>query len=427
MICVDPVDLDFGTMDPNTSRTLQITVSNCGGQQLHWSTGGGGLDLDVKAGILDSNQSQPVKVTLNTGSVKLNTGPNTLLVRFNSSDGSSINLIVTVTLKVTLKSREWWAAQAGLGEKTLWDWSQLLIIPLVLVLATIWFNWQLNTTNLGISQQNRANDITIARDNRQNDLKIAANRYQNDLKIAADQRQETELQTYFDRISDLLLNPNVHNRGQQGDAVRILARARTLTILRRLDGARKAIVLRFLYYGGLIKRSDPFPIVNLAGADLSLAELTNTELGGAELPIVNLSSAILSGADLSGAYLPKANLTGAHLDQALLCSTQFIGRPDETSNLSGAILSGAHLSGADLIGVDLSTADLSGANLGTTDQMCSALRPVGTNLIGADLSNANLKGANISNTDFTGVTWKNTTCPDGTNSDTNGSGSCVGH
>ena len=43
------------------------------------------------------------------------------------------------------------------------------------------------------------------------------------------------------------------------------------------------------------------------------------------------------------------------------------------------------------------------------------------------LSNANLKGANISNTDFTGVKWKNTTCPDGTNSDTNDSNSCVGH
>src|SRR5436309_14632974 len=84
-ICLDPVDLDFGVMDPNTSRTLQITVSNCGGQQLHWSTGGGGLELDVKAGILDSNQSQPVKVTLNTGFVRLNPGPNTLLVRFNSS------------------------------------------------------------------------------------------------------------------------------------------------------------------------------------------------------------------------------------------------------------------------------------------------------------------------------------------------------
>jgi hypothetical protein len=93
-------------MDPNTNQTLQITVSNCGGQQLHWSTGGGGLELDPRKGTLDSNQSQPIHVTLNTGSVKLKPGPNTLLVRFNSSDGSSIDLIVTVTLKVTLKRRE---------------------------------------------------------------------------------------------------------------------------------------------------------------------------------------------------------------------------------------------------------------------------------------------------------------------------------
>jgi len=41
-------------------------------------------------------------------------------------------------------------------------------------------------------------------------------------------------------------------------------------------------------------------------------------------------------------------------------------------------------------------------------------------LIGADLTNADLMGANLTN-----VTWSNTTCPDGSNSDTNGLNACV--
>jgi uncharacterized protein YjbI with pentapeptide repeats len=39
----------------------------------------------------------------------------------------------------------------------------------------------------------------------------------------------------------------------------------------------------------------------------------------------------------------------------------------------------------------------------------------------ADLTGANLAGANIQK-----ITWSNTTCPDGTNSNADG-GTCVGH
>jgi hypothetical protein len=89
-------------------------------------------------------------------------------------------------------------------------------------------------------------------------------------------------------------------------------------------------------------------------------------------------------------------------------------------DLSGANLSGANLISADLTGTNLSDANLSGANL------------TGADLTGANLSRANLTGANLENaelnsaTTLTGVTWGNTTCPDGTNTDTNG-GTCVGH
>jgi phospholipase C len=68
-------------------------------------------------------------------------------------------------------------------------------------------------------------------------------------------------------------------------------------------------------------------------------------------------------------------------------------------NLSGALLNGANLEGADLGGGFLPNA----------------------NLTGADLRHADLRHADVD-----GVTWSNTICPDGTNSDTDG-GSCSGH
>jgi hypothetical protein len=50
-----------------------------------------------------------------------------------------------------------------------------------------------------------------------------------------------------------------------------VARARTLTVLQRLDGRRKRSVLQFLTEGGLIDRSNP--VIGLRGADLSGAAL----------------------------------------------------------------------------------------------------------------------------------------------------------
>jgi uncharacterized protein YjbI with pentapeptide repeats len=78
------------------------------------------------------------------------------------------------------------------------------------------------------------------------------------------------------------------------------------------------------------------------------------------------------------------------LEKALLTGTVFV-----RANLSGANLKDSTVSGV----INLSNANLTGANL----------------------YNVNLTAANVS-----GVTWSNTLCPDGTNSNANG-GTCVGH
>ena len=42
----------------------------------------------------------------------------------------------------------------------------------------------------------------------------------------------------------------------------------------------------------------------------------------------------------------------------------------------------------------------------------------GANLSGADLTGTNLRGANLTGANLTAVKWSNTTCPDGTVTDT---------
>jgi hypothetical protein len=190
---------------------------------------------------------------------------------------------------------------------TLWDWLKLLVVPVVIAGVGIWFN----------------------RQQRERELEIAERR-----------TQDEALQAYLDVMSQLLTDEKRPlRRAQIGDSLSSVARARTLTVLPRLDGGRKGRVVQFLYEAGLIAKGRP---------------------------ILDLLRADLRGADLNGAGLRGADLNGAHL-------------------------SGADLRGADLKWADLSFADLSGADLRRVDLLNAVLS--GTVLRGADLRRASLRGA----------------------------------
>src|SRR5450759_1504452 len=78
-------------------------------------------------------------------------------------------------------------AWTGFRGKTLWHWLQLLAalaIPIVVALGTLWFT----------AVQSQASE------------KASTQQHLTDLQIANDQQQETALQNYLDRMSDLLLN-----------------------------------------------------------------------------------------------------------------------------------------------------------------------------------------------------------------------------
>src|SRR5215469_7798936 len=183
--------------------------------------------------------------------------------------------------------------RVGFSEKTLWDWLQLLgllAIPLVLALGTLWLSAQ--QSQMSVALLKKQQDTALAMSQQQRDTALA---------LAKDQQREATLNTYLDRMSELLLTQNVHD-----PKVKELARARTVTALRSLDPFRKGVLVQFLYESGLI--SNDHPVVDLNGADLSNADLSRTTLSNA-----HLSGAYLSGANLSGADLSNADLAHAFL------------------------------------------------------------------------------------------------------------------
>jgi len=186
---------------------------------------------------------------------------------------------------------------------TLWDWLKLLIVPAVIAAGGFWFNQQ---------QQERQ---------RQDDLSKQAiqredNRLQQEreLEIENQRAQDEALQAYLDQMGQLLLDKEQPLRqSKEEDKGRTLARARTLTVLTRLEkGERKGSVVRFLFESGLINKDHV--VLDLRGE----ADLSGTDLNGANLEDANLFMADLSGANLIRSDLSGANLSGADLSMAIL-------------------------------------------------------------------------------------------------------------
>src|SRR5829696_5669279 len=236
------------------------------------------------------------------------------------------------------------------GGRPLWDWLQLLIVPLVLAAIGFWFT---------ASQEARQQRIENQR--AQQAQNIENKRAKAERELADQRAQDEALQAYYDQMSLLLLQKDLAN-SEPGSAVRTLARARTLTVLRAMDGARKGLIMQFLAESDLISRDRS--VLDLTGADwheaiLNDADLSGTELSGldfnpppydgpAQLFGTNLSDADLSHANLGEAYLRGADLSDADLSHAKLETTWLSDprHPGDAADLSGADLSHAYLKDA---------------------------------------------------------------------------------
>jgi uncharacterized protein YjbI with pentapeptide repeats len=240
----------------------------------------------------------------------------------------------------------------GFHGTTLWDWLQLLVLPVVVAVGGLWFTMRQHCISRALAQQQDENSARIADDN----------------------QQEAALQAYLNHLSQLLLDKQL-KESPPGSSIRELAQARTLTTVWHVGRSRKGIVLRFLHQANLIARNNA--VVELEGADLSHAQLGGIDLRAADLRGANLRQADLRGARLDGVHLGGANLGGA--------------------DLRGAALNGADLSRADLAGADLSGADLTGSDL-TGAKLDGAILD-GAKLDGAKLDRFRLRGAPMADTE----------------------------
>jgi uncharacterized protein YjbI with pentapeptide repeats len=350
--------------------------------------------------------------------------------RFATLIGIGVALTVLIVLLAKGSASLGWTGFRG---KTLWDLLQVLIVPLVLVGIGLVFEMQ-----------------QTEREERRAEV---------ERELAEERAQDEALQAYLDQMGDLLLAKDGLRESEEGSEVRTLARARTITVLERLeDPSRKTAIMRFLVETELVQRVEGrAPIIHLSFADLSgaplfgadlrgadlyradlrgadlnnavliEADLWQANLRGADLSFADLSGVDLDNANLSDADLSEANLSDAHLWQANL-SDAVLSRADlsdavlSEANLRGANLSDVnYLSRTDLSEIDLDNADLSRADLSDADLSGDDLRGAdlsGANLSGVDLDNANLsdavlseahlrganlRGADLSRTDLSGA------------------------
>jgi hypothetical protein len=206
---------------------------------------------------------------------------------------------------------------------TLWAWVKLLIVPVVLAIGGFLFT----------RSENRATQA-----------------------VAEHRAQDEALQAYLDQMGQLLLDKERPLRqSKEGDEVRILARARTLTVVTRLDSFGIGSAIRFLYEAELIGRDNP------------VVDLKSANLRGAYLQTANLRRSCLQEAYLDEAHLLGTDLRGADLQQTWLLSATLMGASMQGADLRRSLLEEANLQWADLSG-----ADLSGALGCTVDQLTAA-------------------------------------------------------
>ncbi|HEX9130729.1 MAG TPA: choice-of-anchor D domain-containing protein [Ktedonobacteraceae bacterium] len=101
LIAVGPNPLDFGSLDPNTTKTMQEVVKNTGGQALTWNLDTaslpGWLSVDTGNGTVQPGSQQTINVTANTS--KLSPGPYSAILNFTSNGGSA-----TVKVSMTVNT-----------------------------------------------------------------------------------------------------------------------------------------------------------------------------------------------------------------------------------------------------------------------------------------------------------------------------------
>jgi hypothetical protein len=143
-----------------------------------------------------------------------------------------------------------------------------------------------------------------------------------ELDVENQRAQDEALQAYLNQIGVLILHENL---GQSEEVAKVSkartsARARTLTVLSRLDGGLKASIVQFLYESDLIKK------------DRVVLNLNKADLKGADFRYADLDDDAPSGAYLRDTIMPNGEIA------AKSPTIEIKGRPDGGMGRTAALL-----------------------------------------------------------------------------------------
>lgn len=216
---------------------------------------------------------------------------------------------------------------SGPRAKTLWDWMELLIVPIFIAIAGFMFSY--------LQKQTELEKLRIAKEE--------------DKEIALDQQRQQIFDEYVAEMQKLVLDKEI------SPEVKLYVQIRTQSVFRTLDARRNRDIVQFLDKSQL---SIDFAGIDLEGADLERIRLINKDFNGATLRDANLRGAVLFSS-----VFKNAKLEGADLEDAFLASVDLQGAKLQGAKLKGAFLQKTNLMDANLMGADVDDEQLLGANL----------------------------------------------------------------
>lgn len=276
---------------------------------------------------------------------------------------------------------------SALPAKRLWDWLELLIVPIVIaIIGTIIGNIQKNSEFR-----------------------------------AADEKEKREiLQDYYDSILNIILDGKLKKTEAQIDPanenpIQVVIRSKTTTTLEVLDDERKKSVLQFIARAKLINRMNPMILldeltlnqvnfqqielisVNLSGIEMEQAQLKNAQIFDADLSTANLSAARLLDSRFSYSIFQKTRLAQVNAKNCEFDNCQFLEARLDDARFSNCNFQRANFSGAVLQKVNFKGCSLQNASFskpGAGNKSYPAI------FLSTNFENANLTNAHFSNTNL---------------------------
>ncbi|MEM8721809.1 MAG: pentapeptide repeat-containing protein [Cyanobacteria bacterium P01_G01_bin.39] len=205
----------------------------------------------------------------------------------------SYSVLFTVILGIWISliaiSGRYWS---GFSDRTTWQWLDLLIVPLVLIVAA--YSLDINET------RRQTNNTNIE--------------YENQLVLS-----------YLEQVRNLLLNQdyvleeNSHFSDIHKDTKRKSIESLTISVLSNVREERKKLIINFLRNTELITLDSDLAKKSGSGLDtyISLrgADLTNIDFKNEELRNINFRGSFLYGSDFSNADLRKSDFNYALFDK----------------------------------------------------------------------------------------------------------------